>query len=111
MALDSRNVAQMLSDTYLCIIRIMKNKTLTATELARNVGDILARIRYRQESFVIERNGRPVARLVPILTAEGGTVHQALAAWADGAGNDPTFAEDLARVNAADRPAANPWAS
>lgn len=87
------------------------NNTLTATELARNVGDILARIRYRHESFVIERNGKPIARIVPIDVADRGSVRQALAAWAAGAGDDPAFADDLARVNAADRPAANPWES
>jgi antitoxin (DNA-binding transcriptional repressor) of toxin-antitoxin stability system len=85
--------------------------TVTATELARNVGDILARIRYRRESFVVERNGRPIARLIPIEAGEPGTVREALAGWAAGAADDPTFADDLARVNAADRPAANPWAS
>lgn len=88
----------------------MKN-TVTATELARNVGDILARIRYRHESFIIERNGKAVARIVPVEPAEGGTVGEALAAWAVDSGSDPTFADDLARVNAADRPAADPWAS
>ena len=88
----------------------MKN-TVTATELARNVGDILARIRYRHESFIIERNGKAIARIVPIDPDERGTVREALAAWATGAGTDPSFADDLARVNAADRPAANPWAS
>jgi antitoxin (DNA-binding transcriptional repressor) of toxin-antitoxin stability system len=88
----------------------MKN-TVTATELARNVGDILARIRYRHESFIIERNGKAIARIVPVDPAEGGTVRDALAAWAVDAGSDPTFADDLARVNAADRPAADPWAS
>jgi prevent-host-death family protein len=88
----------------------MKN-TVTATELARNVGDILARIRYRHESFVIERNGRPIARIVPVDAAAGGSVREAVQAWTAGAGDDPTFADDLDRVNAADRPAANPWAS
>lgn len=88
----------------------MKN-TVTATELARSVGDILARIRYRRESFIVERNGRPIARIVPIDTASGGTVREALEAWTASAGSDPTFADDLARVNAADRPAADPWES
>lgn len=88
----------------------MKN-TVTATELARNIGDILARIRYRRESFVVERNGRPVARLIPADVRPMGTVREALAAWMEGAEADPTFVDDLERVNAADRPAENPWAS
>ena len=88
----------------------MKN-TLTATELVRNIGDILSRIRYRRESFVIERNGRPVTRILPAEAVEAGTLRSALTAWTTDAASDPTFADDLARVNDADRPAANPWAS
>jgi hypothetical protein len=33
-----------------------------------------------------------------------------LEAWLLDADADASFADDLARVNAADRPAANPWA-
>jgi prevent-host-death family protein len=39
--------------------------TISATTLARQLGDILGRVRYRGEAFVIERNGTAVARLVP----------------------------------------------
>ena len=39
---------------------------ISATELARALGDVLARVRYRQESFVVERNGKPIARLSPV---------------------------------------------
>ena len=88
----------------------MKN-ALTATELARNVGDVLARVRYRGESFVIERNGRPVARIVPAEPASTGTLREALSAWLAAGERDPTFADDLAAVDAADRPAGNPWGS
>ena len=88
----------------------MKN-TLTSTELARNVGDILARVRYRGESFVIERNGRPVARIVPADRAPSGTVREGLSAWHAADEPDPEFANDLAGVDAADRSADNPWGS
>ena len=89
----------------------MKN-TVTATELARNIGDVLARVRYRHESFIVERNGRPVARIVPAEPGQAGTLRETLTAWiASASPDDPTFADDLARVNAADRPADNPWAS
>jgi antitoxin (DNA-binding transcriptional repressor) of toxin-antitoxin stability system len=84
--------------------------TITATELVRGLGDILARIRYRRESFIVERNGRAVARIVPV-EGEATSVREALEAWLSDADEDPSFADDLARVNAADRPAANPWAS
>jgi prevent-host-death family protein len=38
---------------------------ITATELARNLSDILNRVRYKGERFVIERNGESVATLEP----------------------------------------------
>jgi prevent-host-death family protein len=38
---------------------------ITATELARNLSDILNRVRYKGESFRVERNGETVAVLGP----------------------------------------------
>jgi antitoxin (DNA-binding transcriptional repressor) of toxin-antitoxin stability system len=40
-------------------------KTITATELARNLSEILDRLAVEGEELVIERNHRQVARLVP----------------------------------------------
>ncbi len=39
---------------------------ISATELARRLGDILGRIRYRGDSFTVERHGTPVARIGPV---------------------------------------------
>ena len=38
---------------------------ITATELARNLSDILNRVKYRRESFKVVRNGEVVAELRP----------------------------------------------
>jgi antitoxin (DNA-binding transcriptional repressor) of toxin-antitoxin stability system len=38
---------------------------LSATEAARTFSDLLNRIRYRGEEFVVERAGEPVCRMVP----------------------------------------------
>ena len=84
---------------------------VSATELARRLGDILGRIRYRGESFVVDRNGTPVARIGPVGNRGVSTVAEALATWRAGGTPDPAFAQDLARVAAADRPPANPWDS
>ena len=84
---------------------------ISATELARTLGDVLARIRYRRESFVIERNGTPVARLVPVGTEASATLRDLVASWGGADSVDAAFADDLERVNAADQPPANPWAS
>ena len=40
--------------------------TISVTEAVRNFADFINRIVYRGEAFVLERGGRPVARLVPI---------------------------------------------
>lgn len=86
-------------------------KRITATDLARRLGDILGRIRYQGESFTVERNGRPVARLTPVRDAQSATLAEAFAAWREAIGTDPRLADDLERVRAADQPPGNPWGS
>lgn len=83
---------------------------ISATELARKLGDVLGRVRYRREVFVIERNGEAVARLAPLPSA-GVSLVEALRAWRQAAPAERRFADDLERVNAADRPPKNPWGS
>lgn len=84
--------------------------TISSTEAIRRFGDCLARIRYRGDSFVITRNEVAVAELVAV----GG--RQSRATWGElvealrGLPHDVTFADDLERVNAADRVPENPWA-
>jgi prevent-host-death family protein len=84
---------------------------VTATELARRLGDVLGRIRYRRETFLVERNGRPVARLVPVAEAPEATLADAVNAWRGAAGPDEGFADDLEQVRAADRVPETPWGS
>jgi prevent-host-death family protein len=84
---------------------------ISATELARRLGDILARVRYRGDSFVVERNGDPVARLVPLPQKAISSLREALAAWQGAGTPDPGFADDLERIAAADRPPENAWVS
>lgn len=86
-------------------------RRISATELARRLGDILGRVRYRGDSFVIERNGDPVARLVPLPDKAIATLREAFAAWGAAGLPSPTFAADLDRIGASDRPPDNPWAS
>jgi hypothetical protein len=49
--------------------------------------------------------------LTPAPTRKRASVAEAFAAWKSVVGDDPTFAEDLERVNLADRPEPNPWDS
>jgi len=43
----------------------MKTTTISVTEAARNFADCVNRVRYQNVSYVLLKNGRPVARLVP----------------------------------------------
>ncbi|HUF29804.1 MAG TPA: hypothetical protein VMM77_04000, partial [Gemmatimonadaceae bacterium] len=76
---------------------------ISATELARGLGDILGRIRYRGEVFTVERNGSPVAVIGPVRDARPGSLTDAMKAWLGG-DRDPSFADDLERVSRADLP-------
>jgi antitoxin (DNA-binding transcriptional repressor) of toxin-antitoxin stability system len=86
-------------------------KTISATTLARQLGDILGRIRYRGESFEVERNGVVVARVEPARKQPAGHVADGLRAWSEAAEPDPGFADALERIGAADREPGSPWAS
>jgi len=68
------------------------------------------KVRFRGDSFVIERNDVPVARLSPWPAAAEGTLAEGLRSWLEAGDEDPGFADDLERVNRADRPPRDPWA-
>jgi len=89
-------------------------ETLTATEVARRFADVLNRVAYRRESFVIVRGQRPVAELRPVPAGTRLADLPALLASLPSLDDDAdTFAADLeaARVELATREAADPWAS
>jgi antitoxin (DNA-binding transcriptional repressor) of toxin-antitoxin stability system len=82
---------------------------VSATDLARNLGDVLARVRYRGQTFLVRKNGKVIARIEPAGDPDGPSVRDAFAAWVAAADLDPGFADDLERAGRADRPGANPW--
>jgi prevent-host-death family protein len=43
----------------------MNEKVITVTEAARNFADCVNRVRYQGTTFVLHKNGVPVARIVP----------------------------------------------
>ncbi|MGA7217290.1 MAG: type II toxin-antitoxin system prevent-host-death family antitoxin [Candidatus Sulfotelmatobacter sp.] len=43
----------------------MKTTPISVTEAARNFADCVNRVRYQNVTFVLVKNGTPVARLVP----------------------------------------------
>ena len=88
-------------------------ETLTVTQVARSFADVVNRVAFRRESFVLVRGGRTVAELRPLPTgvrvADLGALHAALPRLDDA----DAFAADLeaARADLATREPADPWAS
>jgi prevent-host-death family protein len=83
---------------------------VSATDLVRRLGDILGRVRYRGEVILIERHGVPIAQIGPPPGARTVSLREAAARWAESAA-DTAFADDLERVNDADRPPTLKWDS
>ena len=81
---------------------------ISATDLARTLGDVLARVRYRGDSYVVEPNDDPVARVSPVLAASPTTLREAFAVWRAASEPDSAFADVLERVNRADRSPEDP---
>ena len=80
---------------------------IPTTELARHLGDYLARVRYGRDTIVVLKNNAPVAEIRPLQTGEY-SLAALLAAWGE-LPPDPDFADDLAAVSRADAVPANPW--
>jgi prevent-host-death family protein len=73
---------------------------LTATELAKRLSDVLDRVRYRGERFVVERNGEPVATIAPAAPPVGITVEEFVARVGDLRMPGDGFADDLEAIQA-----------
>lgn len=85
---------------------------ISATELARRVGDVLGRVRYRGDTFVVDRNGEAVARIAPVPGAGGvGTLADLARAWRSAGEPELAFADDLERIGSEDESVKSPWAS
>lgn len=67
------------------------------------MGDVLRRVSYRGEAFIIDRTGQPVARLEP-LTGQVCPISDALVAWTAAGEPDEEFADVLEAIEAADHP-------
>jgi prevent-host-death family protein len=48
----------------------MREQVISVTEAARNFADCVNRARYQGMSFVLHKNGVPVARIVPVEKAD-----------------------------------------
>jgi len=43
---------------------------ITATETVRRFSEVMNRVRYRGESFIVERGGKPICEIVPARPAK-----------------------------------------
>lgn len=74
--------------------------TITTTELATNLADILGRVRDRGEQFVVERDGEPVATLAPIKATPRATIGDFFELVRKLGLPDEAFAGDLEAIQA-----------
>jgi len=82
---------------------------ITATELAKSLSDILNRVRYKGERFLIERNGEPVATLTPAAPMSGGiTMRELVALLKDLGSPDEDFADDLEAIHSSQTKVGDP---
>ena len=70
---------------------------ISATEAARRFSDLVNRVHYRGEEFLIERGGVAVCRVVPVRSAPG-TLAALVAFLAEVPRRDDGFADDLEDV-------------
>jgi prevent-host-death family protein len=67
----ARKTSAVAAKTRITAIRAVKNTSvpaktrITATEAARNFSEILNRVAYKGESFIVERSGRPICEIAP----------------------------------------------
>ena len=74
------------------------SQRVTATEAARQFSDLLDRVRYAGESFVIIRGGEEIGQLVPAQPSRPLTLHGLLDILANEDPPDPEFADDLEAI-------------
>ncbi len=88
--------------------------TLTVTEAARNFADVVNRAYYRHEATTLLKNGKPVARVVPVAPAMKTGKQIAAEMAADprprlGLKEAEAFEADLLKARAELPPLVSPW--
>lgn len=89
----------------------MSEIRISSTDLVRSIGDVLGRLRYRGESFVIEKNGAPVAILAPYPEERKSSLREILRSWVEAGQPDMELADMLEEIGRGDRPPEDPWES
>jgi prevent-host-death family protein len=77
---------------------------VTATEAARRFSDLLNRVRYGRETFVVMRGGEEVAQIAPAAPAPHVTLGELIDLLRRVPRPDPGFADDLEAIQASQPP-------
>jgi antitoxin (DNA-binding transcriptional repressor) of toxin-antitoxin stability system len=81
------------------------DRTITATELAEHLSEILSRVRDRGERFLVERDGETVATIGPVSPARITTWGEVVARLGDLEPPGEGFADDFEAIQASQPPA------
>jgi prevent-host-death family protein len=89
----------------------MKKTVISVTEASRNFADCVNRVHYQNVTFVLLKNGSPVARLVPNeeKTCTGRELAEALAGIELSPENAKAWRNDLRRARKILKPPVNRW--
>jgi prevent-host-death family protein len=88
------------------------SQRVTATEAARNFSDLLNRVRYGRETFLIVRGGEEIGQLAPAGPDRSITLRELVELVRREAAPDPEFAQDLEDIQREQPPAGEmPWPS
>ena len=89
----------------------MKSLTISVTEAARNFADCVNRAHYQNVTFVLLKNGLPVARLVPDTekVCTGGDFVEALSRTGLTAEDAKAWRRDLQVARKSLKPPADKW--
>ena len=83
---------------------------VSATEAVRTFSDLLNRIRYRGEEFVVERAGEPVCRMTPAAPTKTLSLRDLASLLREIPKPDADYASDVRRAaRSQGRPPRSPW--
>ena len=77
----------------------MASHRISATQAARSFAEILNRVKYGGESFIVERNREPVCRIEPVRRRKPVTTDDFAKFWQSLPRPDDKFADDLEEVH------------
>ena len=89
----------------------MKKTAITVTEAARNFAQCVSRVHYQNQSFVLVKNGKPLARLVPETgkVCTGRELAEALAHAELSTTEALAWSKDLGRARKSLKPPEDKW--